>query len=135
MAVLFLTDRGLKRNWLTSDFQNLPHFIERQIHALGNFLRRRFAPKFLDQMARGSNQLIDRLYHMYWNADCTCLIGNRAGNRLTNPPGGIGTEFVAALVLELIDGLHQANIAFLDQVEKLETPVRVLLGDTDDETK
>src|SRR5262249_224035 len=73
--------------------------------------------------------------HMYWNADCPCLIGNRAGNRLTNPPGGIGAEFVAALVLELIDSLHQANIAFLDQVEKLETPVRILLGDTDDETK
>ena len=44
-------------------------------------------------------------------------------------------ELVAALVLELIDGLHQADIAFLDQVEELETAVRVLLGDTDDEAK
>src|SRR5678809_964777 len=135
MAVFFLTDRSLQRNWLTCDFQNLPHFVERQVHAFGDFLRGRFPPEFLDQMTRGSNQFVDRLYHMDWDTDGPCLIGNRAGNSLANPPGGIGTELVAALVLKLIHGLHQANIAFLDQVKELKAPVRIFLGDTDNETK
>src|SRR5205085_3142716 len=72
---------------------------------------------------------------MHRNTDRPGLIGNRTGNRLTDPPGRIGTELVAALVLKLVDGLHQADIAFLNQVEELKTSVRILLGNTDNETQ
>src|SRR5438067_483827 len=56
-------------------------------------------------------------------------------DRLPDPPGGIGRELVAAAVLELIDRLHQADIAFLDQVEELQAAVGVFLGDRDDEAQ
>ena len=58
-----------------------------------------------------------------------------ARDRLPDPPGGIGREFVAAAVFELIDRLHQADIAFLDQVEELQAAVGVFLGDGDDEAQ
>ena len=59
----------------------------------------------------------------------------RAGDRLTDPPRGVGGEFVAAAILELIDGLHQADIAFLDEIEELQAAVGVFLGDGDHEAQ
>ena len=63
------------------------------------------------------------------------LIGDGPGDRLTDPPGGIGRELVAALVLELVHRLHQPDVAFLNQVEELEAAVGVLLGDRYDQAQ
>src|SRR5262249_25154345 len=49
--------------------------------------------------------------------------------------GRVRGELVAPAVLELVHGLHQADIALLDQVEELQSPVRVLLRDRDDEAQ
>jgi len=38
-------------------------------------------------------------------------------------------------VFELVDRLHQADVAFLDQVEELQAAVGVLLRDGDDEAQ
>src|SRR6185295_14386623 len=54
-------------------------------------------------------------------------------DRLADPPGRVGREFVAAAIFELIDRLHQADIALLDQVEELQPAIGVFLGDRDDE--
>jgi len=54
-------------------------------------------------------------------------------NRLPDPPGGVGRELVAAPVLELVDRLHQADVAFLDEVEELQAAVGIFFGDRDDE--
>src|SRR5256886_731788 len=72
---------------------------------------------------------------MHGDADGARLVGDRARDRLPDPPSGIGRELVAAAVLELIDRLHQADIAFLDQVEELQPTVDVFLGDRDDEAQ
>ena len=47
---------------------------------------------------RRCDQLVDRLDHMHRNADGARLIGNRPSDRLTDPPGGIGGEFVTAMI-------------------------------------
>src|SRR5258708_2639770 len=72
---------------------------------------------------------------MHGDADGAHLIGDRTADRLADPPRGIGRELIAAAILELIDRLHQADIAFLDQVEKLQPAVGVFLGDRDDEAQ
>ncbi len=72
---------------------------------------------------------------MHRDADGAGLIGNRARDGLPDPPGGIGGEFVAAAILEFIHGLHQADIAFLDQVEELQAAIGVFLGDGDHQAK
>jgi hypothetical protein len=80
-------------------------------------------------------ELVDRLDHVHRDADGARLVGDRAGDRLADPPGGVGRELVAAAVFELVDRLHQADVAFLDQVEELQAAVGVLLGDGDDQAQ
>ena len=63
------------------------------------------------------------------------LVRNRARDRLPDPPRGVGRELIAAAVLELVDRLHQPDIALLDQVEELQAAVGVFLGDGDDEAQ
>ena len=59
----------------------------------------------------------------------------RAGDGLANPPRGVGGKLVAAAVLEFLHRLHQAHVAFLDQVEEREAAVGVLLRDGNDEAQ
>ena len=69
------------------------------------------------------------------NTDGPGLVRNRACNRLTYPPCGIGAELVAALVFKLIHGLHQTDIALLNQVQELQAAVRIFFGDAHDESE
>src|SRR5208283_4468484 len=72
--------------------------------------------------------------HVHGHTDGARLIGERATDRLSDPPGGVGRKLVSAPILELVDCLHQADVAFLDQVEELQAAVGVFLGDGNDET-
>ena len=72
---------------------------------------------------------------MHRDADGAGLIGDGAGDGLANPPGGVGRELVAAAVLELVDRLHEADVALLNEVEELQAAVGVLLRDGDDEAQ
>ena len=92
------------------------------------FERRRSAADLLEHLARGAHDLVDGLDHVHRNADGARLVGDRACDRLPDPPSGIGRKLVAAAILELIDRLHQPDIAFLDQVEELQAAVGVFVG-------
>ncbi len=72
---------------------------------------------------------------MHRNADGAGLVGDRARDGLANPPRGVRGELVAAAPLEFVDGFHQADVAFLNQVEELQSAVRVLLRDRYDQAK
>ena len=72
---------------------------------------------------------------MHGDADGARLIGERAADRLPDPPGGIGRKLIAAPVVKLVDRPHQADVAFLNEVEELQTAVGVFLGDRDDEAQ
>jgi len=69
------------------------------------------------------------------DADGAAAIGDRALDRLPDPPGGVGRELEAAPVVELVDGADQAQVALLDEVEQRQPAVGVLLGDGDDEAQ
>ena len=72
---------------------------------------------------------------MHRDADDTRLVRDGPLDRLLDPPIGVGRELVAALVLELLDGLHQPDVAFLDQVHEGYAVIEVLLGDVHDEAQ
>jgi hypothetical protein len=96
---------------------------------------RRLAADLVQHLARGAHDLVDRLDHVHRDADGARLVGDRAGDRLPDPPRRVGRELVAAAVLELVDRLHQADVAFLDEVEELQAAVGVFLGDRDHEAQ
>src|SRR6266498_293582 len=135
MRVLFLADRCVQRQRLARELQHLPDLVGRQVHLLADLVGRRLASQLLYQDAAGANQLVHRLDHVDRNADRAGLVGNRARDRLADPPGRVRRELVAALVVELVDGLHEADVAFLDHVEELQAAVRVLLPDRHDEAQ
>ena len=86
-------------------------------------------------LARQAVHLVDGLDHVHRDADGACLVRDRAGDRLADPPGGIGRELVAAAVFELVHRFHQTDVALLDQVQELQAAVGVLLGDRDDQAQ
>src|SRR6188474_2509795 len=135
MRIFLFADRRLERNRLLRDLQDLADLRDRDVHAARDLFRGRLATELLDQRARGADQLVDRLDHVDRDADGARLVRNRAGDRLADPPRRIRRELVAAAVLELVDGLHQADVAFLDQIEELQAAVGVLLGDRHDEAE
>ena len=100
---------------------------------LGRLLDRRLAALLLEQLLRDVPQLRHRLDHVDRDADRAGLVGDGPGDRLADPPRGVGAELVAAAVLVLVDGPHQAGVALLDQVEERQAAVAVLLGDRDDQ--
>ena len=56
-----------------------------------------------------------------------------ARDRLANPPRRVGRELEAAAELEAVHRLHQADVAFLDQVEEGEAAIEIALGDRHDQ--
>ena len=93
---------------------------------------RRFAPDLLDQGSADARELVQGLLHVDRDPDRACLIDDRPGDALADPPGGVGRELVASLVVELVDGLHEADVALLDQIEERHVVVQVSLRDGHD---
>src|SRR5260221_5132594 len=135
VRIRFIADRGFQRQRLPGDLEHLAHLLERHAELLGKLLGRRLAADLVEQLARRAHDPVDGIDHVHGDADGSCLIRNAAADRLPDPPGGVGGELVAAAILELVDRLHQADIAFLDQVEELQAAVDVFLGDRDDEAQ
>ena len=72
---------------------------------------------------------------MHRDANRTRLIGDGAGDRLADPPGCVSGKLITAAPFELVHGLHQTDVAFLNQIEKLQPAVGVLLGNGNDQTQ
>src|SRR5437660_6278015 len=105
------------------------------VHPLGQLFRGGLAAKFLDESADALSELVDDLDHVNGNTDGARLVGDGACDGLANPPGGVGGELVAAAPVEPVGAFHEPEIAFLDQVEKLQAMMGVFLGDGDDQAK
>ena len=129
MRVFVVANGCLHGDRLFGDLEHLAHFIFGHVHALAEFFRRGLAAHLLQHLARDAVQLVDRLDHVHGNTNGAGLIRNRPRDGLTNPPGGVGRELVAAAIFEFIDRLHQTNVAFLNQIQKLQAAVGVLFGD------
>ena len=135
MRIFIVANRRFHGDRLFGDFQHLTNFIFRHQHTLGQLFRRRLATHLLQHLAGNTVELVDRLNHMHRNTDGARLVCDRAGDRLTDPPGCVGGKLIAAAVFKLINRFHQTDVAFLDQVEELQTAVGVFLGDRDNQTQ
>ena len=96
---------------------------------LRNFRRRRLAAELLHHGMRRAQHAVDRLDHMYRDADGSGLVGNRARNGLPDPPGSIRRKFIALRVVEFFDCLHKPEVSLLNEVQKLHPAPHIALGD------
>ncbi len=65
------------------------------------------------------------------NADRAALVGDRAGDGLPDPPGSISGEAETAAVIVFLYGFHQAEVAFLDQIEEGNAAPEIFFGNAD----
>ena len=72
---------------------------------------------------------------MHRDADGAGLIRDGAGDGLADPPGGVGRELVSFGIVEFFDGLDQAQVALLNQVEELHAAADIALGDGNDQAQ
>src|SRR5258706_105774 len=84
------------------------------LHALGERGGMSFLSRLLKNLARNAIELVDRLDHVHRHANRARLVGERTRHGLAHPPRRVGGKLPAASILEFVDGLHQANIAFLN---------------------
>ena len=85
------------------------------------------------ELALGAVELLQHVVDVDRDPDRARLVGDRARDRLADPPGGVGGELEALAVVELLDRAHQADRALLDQIEERQALVAVALGDRDHE--
>ena len=135
MGILLFADGGFEGDGLLRDFHHLADLADGHVHGVGDFLAGGLPAQLLHQLALGADELVDGLDHVHGDADGAGLVRDGAGDGLADPPGGIGREFEAAAVLELVHGLHEADVALLDQVQELQATVGVALGDADHEAQ
>jgi len=89
----------------------------------------------LDQLDAGAEQLIDLLDHVHGHPDRARLVGNGPANTLANPPGRVRGKFIASTPVKFIRAPHEADVAFLDQVQELQAAVGVFLRDGHNQAK
>ena len=84
--------------------------------------------QLLEQLAGDPDHLVDGLHHVDGDADSAGLVGNGPGDGLANPPGGVGGEFEALHIVELLHRLDKTQVALLNQVQELHPPAHIPLG-------
>jgi hypothetical protein len=135
VAVAVRADRRLERDRLLTELEDVLHLIGTHLDLLRDLLDRGLAPQRLGQVASDARYPVHPLDHVHGDADRAGLVGERARDRLPDPPGRVRRELEAPPPVELLDRADQAEVALLDEVEQRETAARVALGDRNHETE
>ena len=84
---------------------------------------------FCDELPARAHHPAHLLGDVDGEADRAALVGQRARDRLADPPRRVGRKLVAHPVVELLDRADQAEVALLDQVEQRHAGPRVVPRD------
>src|SRR5438067_1305007 len=76
------------------------------------------APELGDELALGAADLVELLDDVHGDADRAGLVGERASDRLADPPGRVRRELEALAVVELLRRADQAERSLLDEVQE-----------------
>src|SRR5450759_3447212 len=87
------------------------------------------------QAALGAADLVELHDDVDGDPDRPRLVSQRAGDRLANPPGGVGRELKALAVVELLRRADETERALLNQFEERQPLVAVVLPARDDQPK
>src|SRR5262245_10382693 len=129
VEALAVADGRLEADRVLDQLQELVDALYRE-PALGReLLGRRVAVELLCEDPACPEDAARLLCHMHRQPDRAALVGERARDRLADPPGGVGRELVAELPVELLHGADQAEVALLDEVQERDAGLRVVARD------
>jgi hypothetical protein len=86
MRLVFFPNGGFERDRLLRDAQYFADLADWEFKAAAEFIRRGFSAEFLLLLTLRPYQLVDRLDHVYGDADGAGLIRDRTRDRLPHPP-------------------------------------------------
>src|SRR5215218_8791827 len=109
------------------------HLVGVPVQAPGDLFVCGLAFDLQGQLAHGTADLPDLLGHVHGDAYSAALVRHRALHGLPYPPSGVRGEPEASIRVELLHGLHQADVALLDQVLERQPVTPVLFGNADDQ--
>ncbi len=110
---------------------DLDDLLRGHVELAGQLLGSRLATEILQHLPLDPGQFVDHFDHVDGDADGPRLVGHGAGDRLADPPRGVGGELVTLGVVELLDRADQAQVALLDQVQEEHAAAGVALGQRD----
>src|SRR5215217_222220 len=133
LRLLLVADRLLQRHGSLRGALDRVDLLRVDARDLGDLVGGGLAPQLGDELALGPPDLVQLLDDVNRDADRPRLVGQRAGDRLPDPPGRIGRELEALAVVELLRRANETERALLNEVEERQSLVSVVLGDGDDE--
>jgi hypothetical protein len=135
LGVAVFTEGFGQRDGLGTEAQRLDQLVLGHLALVAEFLDgRRTAELELKARLRLLHAR-QRVAGVHREADGAPRIGDASGDGLADPPGGVGRELESLAPVELLDGVHQPEVPFLDEVEQGQARRLVLLGDRDDQAQ
>ena len=104
-----------------------------EFHFLGEFVVGGRTAEALSQGTLGGLPAGDHLDHVGGDVYRLDGVDQRPLDGLFDPPTAVGTEPIALLGVEALDGSQQAEVALLDQIAEAQTASGEFLGDVDDQ--
>ena len=124
-----VADGRLERHRILDEVEELPDALEREAGVLRDLLDRRVPVELLRELAARALRAAHLLGDVDGKADRAALVGERARDRLADPPRRVRRELEAELVVELLDRPDEAHVPFLDQIQERHAGLRVVAGD------
>src|SRR5581483_411235 len=128
-------DRLLERDRRLRGAADLVDLVRGEVEVAGDLERERLAAQLGAELALGADDLVELLDDVHGHANRARLVGERAGDRLADPPRRVRGELEPLAVVELLGRADEADRPLLDQVEERQALVAVALGDRDDEAE
>ena len=133
--VTVLVNRGVEADVVTAPGDEVDHSLDLHAELLRDLSRVGLVAQLALEVATSGTHLVELLHDVHGEPHDTALLGDAAGDGLTDPPGGVGGELEALAVVELLDRPDQAGVALLDQVEHRHLRAAVLARDRHDQTQ
>ena len=125
----------MQRDGFTAILLDLDDLLGSHVEFLRQFLGGGFTTQVLQHLALDTGKLVNDLDHVHGDADRASLVSHRSGDRLTNPPRGVGRELVPLRVVKLFDRANKTEVALLNEVQELHAATGVALSQRHDQTQ
>ena len=103
------------------------HLFHVDVERLGDFFVRGRALVLLREVGKEAVDFREIIYLIERQVHQTAVLGEGLQDALAYPPHGVGNEFEAARLVELLGGGDQSHVALVDEVDKSEPLPLILL--------
>ena len=132
---LAVADGRLERDRILDEVDQLLDALLGEARLLGELCNGRVTVHLLGERAARAHDASHLLRDVDRQADRAALVGERAGDRLADPPRRVRRKLEAHPVVEFLDCADKPQVALLDQVQERDAGLRVIPCDRHDQAQ